>query len=116
MKAIKLDEVDPIVIDRPGTIDLEKEKIMTKKPPMFNVVLHNDDFTPAEFVVEVLQKFFGYTLQQGIQLMIEVHRANKGIVGTFSRDVAESKAKQANDYATAHEHPLQLTVEEAHGG
>lgn len=113
---VKLDEIDPIVIDRPGTIDLEKEKIMTKKPPMYNVVLHNDDFTPAEFVVEVLQKFFGYTLQQGIQLMIDVHRSGKGIIGTFSKDVAESKAKQANDYATAHEHPLQLTVEEAHGG
>lgn len=106
------------VIDAPGVgvIDAVKEDIKTKKPPMYNVVLHNDDYTPAEFVVEVLQKFFGYSLQGGIALMIDVHRSGKGIVGTFSKDVAETKAQQANEYSQSNQQPLQLTVEEAHGG
>lgn len=106
------------VIDAPGVgvIDRVKEDINTKKPPMYNVILHNDDFTPAEFVVEVLQKFFGYDAQGGIALMIDVHRSNKGIVGTFSKDVAETKTQNANEYAAANQHPLQLTIEEAHSG
>ncbi len=116
IEAIKLNEIDRdggggTVIDRPGTIDLEKEDTKTKQPPMYDVVIYNDDFTPAEFVVEVLQKFFSYDLQRGIALMITVHRSGKGVIGTYPKDVAETKVQQANSYATAHEHPLQLIAE-----
>jgi len=83
----------------------------TTEPNMYRVVMHNDDYTPMDFVVDVLEKFFGLGRAQATQLMIEVHTAGKAICGAFSRDVAETKVRQVTDYATMHEHPLLCSLE-----
>jgi ATP-dependent Clp protease adaptor protein ClpS len=77
----------------------------------FQVVLHNDDYTTMEFVVEVLRKFFQCTETQAEQVMLSVHHKGRGIAGVYIRDVAESKAEQVVDYARQHDHPLLCTAE-----
>lgn len=89
------------------------EKAKAKPPKRYNVVLLNDDFTPMEFVVEVLQKFFDMGLQQANAVMLKVHHDGKGICGTFSREVAEMKVIQVNRYAREHQHPLMSQMEVA---
>ena len=84
-----------------------------KRPPMFKVVLLNDDFTPMEFVVEVLQRFFRLDRQKAVQIMLHVHTRGKGVCGVFTYEIAETKAAQVTDYAREHQHPLMSTVEEA---
>lgn len=84
-----------------------------KSPPLYRVVLLNDDFTPMDFVVEVLQRFFQMDRNQATQVMLHVHTRGKGVCGVYSRDVAETKVSQVNDYAREHEHPLLCTMEEA---
>lgn len=84
-----------------------------KRPPMFKVVLLNDDFTPMEFVVEVLQRFFRLDRQKSVQIMLHVHTRGKGVCGVFTHEIAETKAAQVTDYAREHQHPLMCTVEEA---
>lgn len=101
------------VNDNVGVIDRETEKVDVKKPNMYNVILHNDDFTPAEFVVIVLSKFFNFDQQKAISLMIAAHRDGKAIVGTYPKDIAETKTTMCNDFAKQHEQPLMLTIEPA---
>lgn len=84
-----------------------------KRPPLFKVVLLNDDYTPMEFVVEVLQRFFRLDRQKAVQIMLHVHTRGKGICGVFTHEIAETKAAQVTDYAREHQHPLMCTVEEA---
>jgi len=87
------------------------EKASTKKPRPFQVVLHNDDYTPMEFVVHVLQKFFYKNETEATQIMLHVHHKGYGIVGLFTRDVAETKASQVMDYSKQHGHPLRCSAE-----
>lgn len=95
-----------------GTILLDKEQIDIKQPSMYQVVLHNDDYTPFNFVMDVLVKFFQMDSQKAFSVMMAAHKTGKVICGVYPKDIAETKAKQATDYSKAHEHPLQFTVEE----
>ena len=81
------------------------------RPPMFQVILLNDDFTPMDFVVEVLRSFFALDQEQAVQVMLHVHTRGKGVCGVFTREVAETKVAQVNDYARYHQHPLLCAME-----
>jgi len=82
-------------------------------PSMYKVVLMNDDYTPMEFVVDVLQKFFSYDVERATQLMLSVHYQGKAICGIFTAEVAETKVALVNQYAKENEHPLLCTLEKA---
>ena len=91
---------------------LEAKKARVKPPPMFKVMLLNDDYTPMEFVVVVLQKFFAMTRERATQVMLMVHREGIGVCGVYPRDVASTKVEQVASYARKHQHPLQCVMEE----
>ena len=91
---------------------LEAKKAKVKLPPMYKVLLLNDDYTPMEFVVLVLQKFFGMTRERATQVMLKVHREGMGVCGVYPRDVASTKVQQVAAYARRHQHPLQCVMEE----
>ena len=82
-----------------------------KRPPLYKVVLLNDDYTPMEFVIDVLQEFFSMNREKATQIMLAVHTSGKGTCGIFSRDVAETKSAQVNQYAQDNEHPLVSIIE-----
>lgn len=92
-----------------GTLVKTSPKV--KKPSMYKVLLLNDDFTPMDFVVEILQKFFSKTFQEASQVMLEVHNKGVGICGIYTYEVAETKVVQVLDHARANQHPLQSTLE-----
>lgn len=92
---------------------VEEAKPRIKKPPLYKVVLLNDDYTPMEFVVEVLQVFFRMDRPKATQIMLHVHMRGKGVCGVFTYEIAETKAAQVNDYSREHQHPLLCTLEEA---
>ena len=83
----------------------------TKKPSMYKVIMLNDDYTPMEFVVYVLQRFFSKSSDQATAIMLNVHQRGVGVCGVYSYEVAEAKATQVMDYARQNEHPLQLQIE-----
>jgi ATP-dependent Clp protease adaptor protein ClpS len=83
----------------------------TKKPSMYKVIMLNDDYTPMEFVVHVLQKFFGRSADEATQIMLNVHQRGVGVCGVYSFEIAESKAQKTIDYARKNDHPLQLQLE-----
>ena len=85
----------------------------TKKPSMYNVLLMNDDYTPMEFVVMVLEKVFNKKSEEATQIMLHVHKNGIGVCGTFTYEVAESKCKAVMDLAKKNEHPLQCTMEKS---
>jgi ATP-dependent Clp protease adaptor protein ClpS len=87
------------------------ERARTKRPRRYQVVLHNDDYTTMEFVIEVLMRFFQKDIAQARHIMLHVHHKGYGIVDTFPRDVAETKAEQVMDFAKEHGHPLRCTAE-----
>ena len=88
-----------------------KEKPKTKKPSMYKVLMLNDDYTPMEFVVIVLEKIFNKKQEEATQIMLHVHKNGIGVCGTFTYEVAESKCKSVMDMAKKNEHPLQCTME-----
>jgi ATP-dependent Clp protease adaptor protein ClpS len=92
---------------------VETAKPKLKQPPLFKVVLLNDDYTPMEFVVLVLETFFGMDREKATQVMLHVHTRGVGVCGVYSRDVAETKVQQVNDYSRSNQHPLMCTMEEA---
>ncbi|MEY4194871.1 MAG: hypothetical protein RLZZ226_1239 [Pseudomonadota bacterium] len=96
-----------------NTLDVQVSKPGLKRPPLFKVLLLNDDFTPMEFVVEVLREFFGMSEERATQVMLHVHTRGMGVCGVYSRDVAETKVYLVNDHARTHQHPLLCTMEEA---
>lgn len=96
----------------PGTV-LEREATLAKPPPRYTVWLLNDDYTPMEFVVLVLQKFFSMDREKATQVMLRVHREGRGVCGVFSRELAETKVEQVNSFSRANQHPLQCVMEEA---
>jgi len=91
---------------------LEAKKAKVKLPPLYKVLLLNDDYTPMEFVVLVLQKFFGMTRERATQVMLKVHREGMGVCGVYPRDMATTKVQQVTAYAHKHQHPLQCVMEE----
>jgi ATP-dependent Clp protease adaptor protein ClpS len=91
---------------------LEAKRVKTKPPPMYKVMILNDDYTPMDFVVIVLQKFFGLTREKATQIMLKVHREGMGVCGIYAKDVAATKVDQVRGYAKQHQHPLQCMMEE----
>ena len=91
----------------------EKQREDLKEPEMFRVVLHNDDYTPRDFVVDVIMEVFNKTASEATRIMLDVHRKGRGTVGVYVYDVAETKARQVRQIATAEEFPLKCTVEKA---
>jgi ATP-dependent Clp protease adaptor protein ClpS len=96
-----------------GDLLLEKSRPKLKRPPMYKVILLNDDYTPMEFVVQVLESFFRMDREKATQVMLHVHTRGVGVCGVFTRDIAETKVAQVNDYSRSNQHPLLCTMEEA---
>ena len=92
---------------------LEEAKPKLKRPPLYKVLVLNDDYTPMEFVVYILQAFFGMSPETATQVMLHVHTRGKGVCGVFPFEIAETKVAQVNDHSRKHQHPLLCTMEEA---
>ena len=92
---------------------VETAKPEVVRPPLYQVLLLNDDFTPMDFVVEVLQVFFAMNREKATQIMLHVHTRGRGVCGIFTRDVAESKVTQVNEFSRMHQHPLLCSMEKA---
>lgn len=102
-------DVDPDHFD--GDLAVETAPPQFKRPPLYHVVLLNDDYTPMDFVIEILQQYFGLNLDQATEVMLTVHYEGKGIAGVYPRDIAETKANQVNNYARSQGHPLLCQIE-----
>jgi ATP-dependent Clp protease adaptor protein ClpS len=102
------DDEDKKDID--GNIKLAT-KPKTKTPPLYRVLMMNDDYTPMEFVIEVLEKFFQKNREEATQIMLHVHQRGVGVCGIYAYDLAETKAMQVMNYARKYEHPLQVQLE-----
>ncbi len=94
-------------------IAVEVAKPEVERPPMYQVVLLNDDYTPMDFVIVVLQTFFTMTRERATRVMLHVHTRGKGVCGVFTREVAETKVTQVNEFSRGHQHPLLCTMEKA---
>jgi len=94
-----------------GGLATATAKPKLKRPPMYKVILLNDDYTPMEFVVHVLEVFFSMEREKATQIMLVVHTQGSAVVGIFPRDIAETKSEQVNQYAQENNHPLMSTVE-----
>ncbi len=88
-----------------------KTRTRTQRPPLYKVLLLNDDYTPMEFVVHVLERFFGLNHSQSVEIMLTVHRKGVAVVGVFAHEIAETKVAQVMDFARQNQHPLQCTME-----
>jgi len=96
-----------------GTGVATKTRAKTKQPTPYRVLMLNDDYTPMEFVVLCLQRFFRMDMEAATRVMLHVHQKGVGVCGTFSYEVAETKVGQVTDFARQHQHPLQCTLEKA---
>jgi len=92
---------------------VETSKPEVARPPLYSVLLLNDDYTPMDFVVEVLMRFFSFNAEKATQIMLHVHTRGRGVCGVFTREVAESKVAQVNEYSRLNQHPLLCTMEKA---
>lgn len=99
--------------DSESGLAVEEAKPKLKPPPLFKVVLLNDDYTPMEFVVRVLEVFFKMDREAATRIMLTVHTKGKGVCGIFTRDIAETKVAQVTEYARENQHPLLCSMEEA---
>lgn len=95
----------------PDSAVTTKTRPKTQRPPLYKVLLLNDDYTPMEFVVHILERFFGLSHAQAFEIMLTVHKKGLAVVGVFSFEVAETKVAQVMDFARRHQHPLQCTME-----
>ena len=96
-----------------GDVAVEAVKPKLKHPSLYKVIILNDDYTPMDFVVEVLQKYFGMDLGKATEIMLHVHTRGMGVCGVYTRDVAETKVYQVNNYSRENQHPLMCTMEKA---
>lgn len=92
--------------------ELLTERVVSPPPPLYKVLLLNDDFTPMDFVIQVLQRFFAMGREQATLVMLKVHNEGSGLAGIYPRDVAETKVYQVMEYAREYQHPLQCVMEE----
>lgn len=97
--------------ERDGGLAIAEAKPKVKRPPLYKVLLLNDDYTPMEFVVHILEEFFGMGREKATQIMLTVHTKGAAVVGVFPRDIAETKSEQVNQYAQENQHPLVSTIE-----
>ncbi|MBU0501008.1 MAG: ATP-dependent Clp protease adapter ClpS [Gammaproteobacteria bacterium] len=104
---------DDYIEDEECGLAVEEAKPRVKRPPLYKVVLLNDDYTPMEFVVHVLETFFKMNREKATQVMLHVHTRGVGVCGVFPRDIAETKVYQVNEYARQNQHPLMCAMEEA---
>ena len=98
--------------DDDDTLLLEATKPKLSKPPLYKVIILNDDYTPMEFVVHVLEAIFGHNRENATRIMLNVHKSGKGVCGIFTRDIAETKVTQVNSYSRENKHPLLCDMEE----
>ena len=94
-------------------VAVETTRPKLQPPPMYSVILLNDDYTPMDFVVEVLTRFFPMTAEKATQIMLHVHTRGRAVCGVFTREVAESKVAQVNEFSRINQHPLLCTMERA---
>lgn len=94
-----------------GELMIAPAKVKPKRPPMYKVILLNDDYTPMEFVVTVIEHIFRKSHTEAVELMLQVHQQGAAVVGLYTRDVAETKVEQVVEYARINEYPLQCTLE-----
>jgi ATP-dependent Clp protease adaptor protein ClpS len=94
-------------------LSVQEARPKLRRPPLYKVLLLNDDYTPMEFVVQVLETFFAMNREKATQIMLHVHTRGVGVCGVYTRDIAETKVLQVNDYSRSHQHPLMCTMEEA---
>lgn len=106
------EEDDTLLDSDVGVIEKPAEPKL-KKPPLYKVVIFNDDYTPMEFVVEVLQMFFGMNREKATQVMLAIHTIGKATCGVYTRDIAETKSAQVNQFAQDNQHPLMSEIEPA---
>jgi ATP-dependent Clp protease adaptor protein ClpS len=92
-------------------VAVQEAKPKLKKPPMYKVIILNDDYTPMDFVVHVLEVFFNLSHEKAQNIMLNVHTKGKGVCGVYTRDVAETKVEQVNEYSRQNQHPLLTTME-----
>lgn len=92
---------------------LQEGRPKLKRPPLYKVIILNDDYTPMEFVVHVLEQFFGMGREQATQVMLHVHTRGMGVCGVYTKDVAETKVALVNDFSRENQHPLLCTMEQA---
>lgn len=105
-------DFDPLK-DSDGDVVVQQAKPQLKRPPLYKVILLNDDFTPMDFVVQILTDFFNMSQERATQVMLQVHTQGVGVCGTYTKDVAETKVHIVNDYSREHHHPLMCAMEEA---
>ena len=94
-----------------GEIAVQEARPKLKRPSLYRVILNNDDYTPMDFVVEILESFFNINIETATRIMLDVHKSGKGICGIFSREIAETKVAQVNNYSRENQHPLLCTME-----
>ncbi|MGZ8190355.1 MAG: ATP-dependent Clp protease adapter ClpS [Methylococcaceae bacterium] len=107
-----MSDIDPFK-DNDGDLAVQEAKPKLKRPPLFKVILLNDDFTPMDFVIEVLMDFFSMPEELATSVMLQIHTQGIGVCGTYSKDVAETKVVIVNEYSREHQHPLMCAMEEA---
>ena len=105
------DKNTPQIGNESATIERSDTKLVP--PSMYNVLLHNDDYTPMDFVIDVLQRFFRLSSEEATEVMLNVHYKQVGICGSFTAEIAETKVMQVMNYAKQHEHPLRCSMEKA---
>jgi len=99
--------------DDGNSVVLERRTQKTKPPQMYQVLMLNDDFTPMEFVIDILKRFFNMDEEKATQVMLHVHTRGIGVCGVYSKDIAETKVRQVNDFSREHQHPLLCDMDEA---
>ena len=97
--------------DKGTSVAVATVKPKLKKPPLYRVIIFNDDYTPMEFVVYILQTFFGIDRDKATQIMLQVHTHGKGVCGIFTKEIAETRSAQVNNFARENEHPLVSEIE-----
>jgi len=97
--------------DGTGTAVITREETQTKRPDLYKVLMLNDDYTPMEFVVHVLERYFQKSIEEATRIMLMVHQQGVGVCGVYTYEVAETKVTQVMDFARKHQHPLQCTLE-----
>jgi len=99
--------------DGSDELAVQESRPKLEKPPMYKVVLLNDDYTPMEFVIEILESFFRMNREKATEIMLHVHTRGKGVCGVYTREIAETKVAQVNDFSKENQHPLMCTMEKA---
>jgi ATP-dependent Clp protease adaptor protein ClpS len=99
--------------DHDRDLAVEPAKPALKQPPLYKVILLNDDYTPMDFVVRILEHFFAMSREKATQVMLHVHTRGRGVCGVYTHDIAETKVAQVNEFSRRHQHPLLCTMEEA---